>query len=110
MAFISQRKRKGCSSGPTLRVKISKSGACSGFLSKATGLQSLAIELQIDDESKMLRISASPEGFRVQKYGTFSCSKRVFETISKDKNPVSIPLTLSDDGWWYGSYEEAQHG
>lgn len=113
MAFVSQRKRKGCSSEPALRVKISKSGACSGFLSKATELRSLAIDLQIDDESKMLRISASAEGFKVQKYGTFSCSRRVFEKISKDKKPVTIPLTLGGDGWWYGSYdaqEEAKHG
>ena len=68
------------------------------------------MDLQLDEENKVLRVRACENGIRVHAGGSFSFAKLVLKKITGDKEHISIALTLEDDGWWYGSYEEARHG
>ncbi|MGL3999816.1 hypothetical protein ACR3LR_08355 [Pantoea eucalypti] len=108
MAFISQlglvknKARQGASKLPPFVVfRLSKSGACCGNLNRSMPFRGEQIDIQIDEEAKQIRIGRDESGYRVEpKGGQFSCSIRILEILGTER----IFLTLSDDGWWYGSY------
>ncbi|CBX44565.1 hypothetical protein P88_00540 [Erwinia phage phiEt88] len=90
-----------------MRLRKSTGGSCGGRLTKNTPFLGKRIDIEIDFVGKMLRIGEHPEGFRVNaKTGQFSCSRRVLDEIGSER----IALALDEDGWWYGSYAEAEGG
>ncbi|WBG90048.1 hypothetical protein N5580_13225 [Pantoea piersonii] len=109
MAFVSQiglssnKNRRGAVKLPPFVVfRRSKSGACCGNLNRSMPFRGDQIDIQIDEETKQIRIGKNEKGYRVEpKGGQFSCSLRVFEIVGGER----IFLTLSDDCWWYGSYQ-----
>ena len=111
MAFVSQRKPMGgkyqnCRE-PFIRFRKSLSGACCGSINRAVPFRGKRIELEIDFDEKLLRISEHPEGFSVEPSGgQFSCSKSVVEEVGTER----IWLTLHEDGWWYGNYGQSNQG
>lgn len=110
MVFVSQiglstnKKRQGALKLPPFVVfRRSKSGACCGNLNRSMPFRGEQIDIQIDEEARQIRIGRDENGYRVEpKGGQFSCSIRLFEILGAER----IFLTLADDGWWYGSYEE----
>lgn len=108
MAFVSQigiakndLHPGGKKLAPFVVFRKSKSGACVGNLNRAMPFRGEKIDVQIDIETKKIRIGKNDSGFSVEsKGGQFSCSLQVFETVGHER----IFLTLADDGWWYGSY------
>lgn len=106
MAFVSQVKNRVRMRGkPSISFRLIKSGSSGVHVSKLTGLHEERIDIEIDDERRVLRLVLHPEGFQVGKTGSFSCSKKIFRTISpKSNSPVTIPLVVRSDGLLYGSY------
>ncbi|EOI3465046.1 hypothetical protein ACMSW1_002523 [Cronobacter dublinensis] len=108
MAFVSQigiakkSKRPGSVKLPPFVVfRKSKSGACCGNLNRSMPFRGERIDIQIDEESKKIRIRQDENGYRVEpKGGQFSCSIRLLEILGGER----IFMTLSEDGWWYGDY------
>ncbi len=110
MAFISQlspqlapqQGRKGRPPGTKfISFRKTSTGATGGFVTADTGLRGGEIDIQIDAETKTLRVGKCDSGVKVSaRLGTFSCSISVFNTVGKCR----ISLTDSGDGWWYGSY------
>lgn len=112
MAFVSQvglrnpgdRAAGAKKFAPFVVFRKSKSGACCGNLNRAMPFRGERIDIQIDHETKRIRIGAMETGYRVEpKGGQFSCSIAVFKEVGAGR----IWMELSDDGWWYGSYGEA---
>jgi hypothetical protein len=64
------------------------------------------LRFEIDENTKRFRLKMDPEGdVRVQKKGTFTIAANVVRTILPvDKHGLRFDLTLSDDGWYYASY------
>lgn len=106
MVFVSQVKNRVRVRGkPSISFRLIKSGSSGVHVSKLTGLYEERIDIEIDDERKVLRLVLHPEGFQVGKTGSFSCSKRIFRTISpKSNRSVTITLGNGVDGLLYGSY------
>lgn len=106
MAFVSQVKnRVRVRVKPSISFRLIKSGSTGVHVSKLTGLYGECIDIEIDDERKALRLVLHPYGFQVGKTGSFSCSKKIFRTISpKSNSSVTIPLGVGVDGLLYGSY------
>ncbi|HHQ6628490.1 TPA: hypothetical protein ACSTL5_005077, partial [Serratia fonticola] len=78
-----------------------KSGSTGGFVTKDTGLRSFTVDIQIDEDTKVIRIGKADKGIKVNsKNGLFSCSAKVSSAVGKQK----ISLSDGGDGWWYGSY------
>lgn len=104
MAFISQVQGKGRQkASKSISIRKIKSGSCGGLVAADTGLRGSRIDIQIDEERRMIRIGEKEGGIFVSsKSGCFSCSIRVFRIIGKKK----IPLEDGGDGWWYGRYAE----
>lgn len=109
MAFVSQIVGRGKG-----RRKLSKilaiwktaEGRTGGRVASDTGLRGRLVDLQIDEETRKVRIGESESGIRVnQKNGAFSCYIRVFEIVGKQK----ISLEDGGDGWWYGRYAETDN-
>lgn len=99
MAFVSQLKQR-LKTLDSVKFRRTKSGAGGGYLSKGIPLRGKRIDIQIDEETKAIRIGEFEEGVACNYGGTFSCSINVFNIIGE--NPVE--LTESEDGWWYGKY------
>ena len=73
------------------------------MVTKDTGLRGTKIDIQIDAETKTIRIGKSENGVKVNKqWGSFACSASVLNTVGNGR----ISLTDGGDGWWYGSYAE----
>ena len=111
MAFVSQLKNRASrgrgNRSPFISFRMTVSGSTGAHVGKLTGLQGKDIDIEIDEDSKVLRIAQVDGGFKVGSNGAFSMSKKVFRTISPSQNlPRIIELKLSEDGWWYGSYGE----
>lgn len=109
MAFESQVKKlrlRGRGVGqPIISFRMTTSGSTGVHVSKATCLSGERIDIEIDEERKMLRVGLIADGFQVSKTGSFSCSKRIFRTICPNSNnTIRVPLELHQDGLWYGSY------
>lgn len=106
MAFVSQVKNRVRVRGkPSISFRLIKSGSAGVHVSKLTRLYGACIDIEIDEERKVLRLVLHPEGFQVGKTGSFSCSKKIFRTISpKSNRSVTIPLRVGEDGLLYGSY------
>jgi len=103
MAFISQIGKKSSGAKPSrrmLHIRKTASGATGGMISEDTGLRDRKIDIQIDEESRILRVREADNGVKVHSKGTFSCSICVFKITGKQK----IGLTQREDGWWYGNY------
>ncbi|ELY4670870.1 hypothetical protein ACOJBQ_003946 [Cronobacter muytjensii] len=108
MAFVSQiglvknNKRPGSAKLPPFVVfRKSQSGACIGSLNRSMPFRGERIDIQIDEETKQIRIRQADKGYRVEpKCGQFSCSIRLLEILGGER----IFMTLSEDGWWYGEY------
>lgn len=90
----------GCRQQPSIRFRVNKGGSCSGYLSKATGLHNSLIDIQVDPDTRQIRVRSANKGVRVGKAGTFGCSKKNREICGTDV----IWLTLHDDGWLYGEF------
>lgn len=107
MAFVSQVKKRFRVSGrPSISFRMTKAGSTGVHVSKLTRLYGECIDIEIDEERKVLRLVLHPEGFQVGKTGSFSCSKKIFRTISpKSNSSVTIPLGIGVDGLLYGSYD-----
>lgn len=108
MAFVSQiglkhsTGKKKCA--PFVVFRKSSSGSSCGNLNRAMPFRGERIDIQIDHETKRIRIGAMATGCLVEpKGGQFSCSFAIFNEVGADR----IWLELSEDGWWYGSYGEA---
>lgn len=106
MEFVSQVKNRVRVRGkPSISFRLIKSGSTGVHVSKLTGLYEERIDIEIDEERKVLRLVSHPDGFKVGKKGSFSCSKKIFLTISPKSNiSVTIPLGVGEDGLLYGSY------
>ncbi|HBX8312494.1 TPA: hypothetical protein MG803_21115 [Klebsiella pneumoniae] len=108
MAFVSQlgkyQKRNGRRPGfRFVSFRKLKSGATGGMVTKDTGLRGTKIDIQIDAETKTIRLGKSENGVKVnQQWGSFACSSSVLNAVGKGR----ISLTDGGDGWWYGSYAE----
>ncbi|HFQ6936239.1 TPA: hypothetical protein ACHSNL_001854 [Klebsiella variicola] len=106
MAFISQlapqQRRNGRTPGTKfISFRKTSSGATGGLVTADTGLRGGKIDIQIDAETKTLRVGRCDSGVKVSsQQGTFSCSICVFNTVGKCR----ISLTDGGDGWWYGNY------
>lgn len=108
MAFVSQlgqyQKRNGRMPGDRfVSFRKTKSGYTGGLITKDTGLRGTRIDIQIDKETKTIRVGKYEKGVKVNsRHGSFACSVSVFKEVGKCR----IPLTDGGDGWWYGSYAE----
>lgn len=108
MAFVSQINRTGYGNGKkplsqTLTIRKTPSGATGGYISLDTGLRGQSVDIQIDEDRKIIRIGKMDDGIKINsKQGSFSCSISVFN----ETGPGRIPLTDGGDGWWYGKYAD----
>ncbi|MGE5989779.1 hypothetical protein ACQJ21_26875 [Klebsiella michiganensis] len=108
MAFVSQlgqyQKRNGRGPGNRfVSFRKTKSGTTGGLITEDTGLRGTKIDIQIDAETKTIRLGKFENGVKVNsRQGSFSCSVSVFNAVGK----IRISLTDGGDGWWYGSYAE----
>lgn len=96
----------GCRPEPSVRFRANKGGSCSGYLNKNTNLHGLIIDIQVDQNTRQIRIRPADNGVRVGKAGTFGCSRKNLEICGSD----IIWLTLHDDGWLYGEFGAAEGG
>lgn len=88
-----------------VRFRLLSNNSSGGSFSKAVGFNGKRIDIQIDEESKRIRCKEHPDGNKVsEKAGIFGIKNGVVSTCGKDR----IYLTLSEDGWWYGSYETTE--
>lgn len=110
MTFVSllNKHKTRKTNSPFVKFRKTASGSTGGCFNKSVQLHGKSVDIEIDYESKKLRISEHPEGYCVaKKVGTFSCSSLVFDEVGNER----IYLTLGDDGWWYGSYGKGDnHG
>lgn len=87
-----------------VRFRETKVGA-GGSFSKETNFRGKKVDIQIDESTKQIRCREDENGNRVgDKNGQFGFSKALLKIVGIER----IPLKLSEDGWWYGSY--AQEG
>lgn len=93
-AFQPHRKK------PAIRFRKTASGAGGGYVTNSVPLRGKRIDIQIDEETKQLRIGENEKGVSCGKTGSFSCSRAIFGFVGGE----SILLTDAGDGWWYGSY------
>lgn len=86
---------------PNMVLREGKSGSCSGRFNRAINFKTGVVDIQIDEELRKVRVGESEHGLKIhQKTQSFSCSKKLVQTIGTDK----VFLELNSDGWWYGSY------
>lgn len=112
MAFVSQiaiartKGRVGAGKlAPFVVFRKTKSGTCCGNLNRSMPFRGESIDVQIDEDTKQIRINKDDSGYRVEpKGGQFSCSLSIFKIVGGER----IFLTLADDGWWYGSYSHQE--
>ena len=83
-----------------LKFRRTSSGACFGHVTKPTKLLGTKVDVQIDTEKKHIRLKESRNGNKVSVDGSFGSRAVVVDIVGTDR----IPLTLSDDGWWYEEY------
>lgn len=100
MAFVSQKNMNGWVKTPSVRFRKTKSGAGGGSVSKAVPLRGERIDIQIDEDTRQIRLGIDEKGVSCHATGSFSCSLNVFQIVG-DKR---IDLTEGEDGWWYGKY------
>ena len=104
MAFQSQigfrRAPQRHRSKPSVRFRKTTSGAGGGSISNSVPLREKRIDIQIDEETKQIRIGENTGGVSCGKNGSFSCSLAIFKIVGSE----SILLTDGGDGWWYGTY------
>lgn len=111
MAFISQlgpqHKRNARRPGTKfISFRKTNSGATGGLVTADTGLRGGKIDIQIDTETKTIRVGKCDSGVKVNtRQGTFSCSICVFNAVGKCR----ISLTDGGDGWWCGSYSGSEN-
>ncbi|EPY4328964.1 hypothetical protein ACXDJA_002589 [Klebsiella variicola] len=111
MAFISQlapqHRRNGRTPGTKfISFRKTNSGATGGLVTADTGLRGGKIDIQIEAETKTIRVGKCDSGVKVNmRQGTFSCSICVFNVVGKCR----IPLTDGGDGWWYGKYNGSEN-
>lgn len=116
MAFESQKDKssgRGRGDGTArITLKLNTSGSTGVWLTKPTGLQGQTVDIEIDEETKRLRVGIRESGFKVSDKGAFSLSKKTFRCLSPKSDVTQrIELTKGEDGWWYGSYAEGDsHG
>lgn len=88
-----------------VRFRVLSNNSSGGSFSKAVGLHGKRVDIQIDEESKRIRCKEHPDGNKVsEKAGLFGINKSAVIACGKER----IYLTLSDDGWWYGSYDSKE--
>ncbi|NDO80155.1 hypothetical protein CJP72_05005 [Citrobacter sp. NCU1] len=100
MAFISQRNMRGWAKSPSVRFRQIKSGYGGGSVSKKVPLRGKRIDIQIDEDTKSIRLGVDKDGVSCSATGTFSCSLKVFQIVGCER----IDLEDGNDGWWYGKY------
>ena len=100
MAFVSQRNMNGWTKSPSVRFRKTKSCAGGGCVSKAVPLRGERIDIQIDEETRQVRLGVDQKGVSCNATGTFSCSLNVFRIVGDQR----IDLKDGGDGWWYGNY------
>lgn len=104
MAFQSQigfrRATAPHRSKPFVRFRKTTSGAGGGTISNAVPLREKRIDIQIDEDTKQIRIGEDKCGVSCGKNGSFSCSLAIFKIVGSE----SVLLTDGGDGWWYGTY------
>lgn len=110
MAFISQlapQRRNGRKPGTKfISFRKTNSGATGGLVTADTGLRGWKIDIQIDYETKTIRVGKCETGVKVSSWqGSFSCSASVFNAVGKCR----ITLTDGGDGWWYGNYNGSKN-
>lgn len=91
-----------------VKFRKNKSGSSGGNFNQAMPFRGKSVDIEIDYDSKKIRVAEHPEGFRVEsRQGGFSCSSLFFDEVGAER----IYLTFSDDGWWHGSYGKGDnHG
>ena len=106
MAFVSmlsmtKKQKYGRNLKAFVRFRMTKVGAAGSF-SKETNLRGKRVDIQIDEETGRIRCKEDENGNRVGNInGQFGFSKALVKVLGVDR----IYLEPSDDGWWYGSYE-----
>ena len=104
MAFQSQigfrRATEPHRSKPFVRFRKTTSGAGGGKISNTVTLREKRIDIQIDEDTKQIRIGEDKGGVSCGKNGSFSCSLAIFKIVGSER----ILLTDGGDGWWYGTY------
>lgn len=103
MTFVSQLNliHKGARTLPPYVVFRRKgSGQYVGAIGKAAGMHRERIDIEIDVETRRVRISKRPDGALVGHGGQFGCLKQISDIVGHER----IYLTLKDDGKWYGNY------
>ncbi|MDF9909589.1 UNVERIFIED_ORG: hypothetical protein OKW14_001515 [Pantoea brenneri] len=84
-----------------VRFRNTQNGA-GGSFSKKTGFRGKRVDIQIDEETNQIRCREDAEGTLCGvNNGQFGFSKSILKIVGYER----ISLTLADDGWWYGSYE-----
>lgn len=109
MAFVSQHKgmgRHGSVIG--MSVKFGKSGSTTCYVSSKVRGGFRFAELELDEVTKQVRVKCGSEsGVKLSGAagGQFSISQSFGrKVIPPQQEKTHIALTLSSDGWWYGSY------
>lgn len=110
MAFISMREFSSLKPGrdsdkPNVIFRLAKSGSTNGRFNKACPFHGKRVDIQIDEETKRIRIRQDDSGVSVhEKSGQFGLSVRVVKIVGTKK----IYISALEDGWWYGSYENTE--
>jgi len=107
MAFISEvhKSRGGGGRRPhqnpaAVRFRKTPSGSGGGTMTNGVPFRAMKIDIQIEEESRSIRINRDDKGVSCGKNGTFSCSLEIYKIVGSEP----IPLYEGGDGWWYGKY------
>jgi len=108
MAFISiaslAKYTRNDSPAPKLTVRAN--GSC--HLTKIVVAEFNTVEVEIDTEEKLIRLKTGANYSRklTGRVGVcFAIPSAVYrDVLNPGETKRELPLTLSDDGWWYGSY------
>lgn len=94
---------------PYVKFKWGLSGV-RGYLSAQVRTGANRIFIEIDKETKQIRIKGAPDGARGDSLSMGGGRSRGFAmskaAMIEMDNEDRIPLTQSVDGWWYGTYKK----